>query len=519
MRKKSIPERPKSRVVVYVRVSSDHQEENYSLGTQEDACRAYATQRGWEIVAVQREVASGAILERPRLTGLRDAIRRGEADVLLVYAFDRLARDQVHLSVIYYDIDKHGGQIVSVTEDNDDSAIGRFLRNTNAFVGELEREKLIERTTRGKRARVAAGKPLAGGKPLYGYQWADEQKTRLVLNPVEAPVVQRIFQEVVSGVPIRRLAVQLDADAIRTPTGRGSHWQASTIQRILKNPNYTGEAVGWCWRQANGTRSQTFDAEGAIPLPAGTVPGLVTKAAWDAAQVILARNKQRSRRNAKDPEAALLRAGYVFCGHCGHSMRAKPTSDGRIDYVCARASHVPGGCTRHGIRANILDAVVWNQVRVLLLQPDVIAHELQRLQCDDPTAADLVAIERALADVNRQRVNLARGLAQLDDPDASAPLVAELQLLAERARTLQAEHERIGGQRAGWLQAQARLDDLTAWCVTVAANLETLSWTEKRLALDALGVRVQVYRTTHDPRYVISADIPLDLQDAVTPTI
>ena len=45
-----------SRAVIYCRVSSSGQEDNSSLQTQEEQCRAYVAVRGWTVVAVYREV-------------------------------------------------------------------------------------------------------------------------------------------------------------------------------------------------------------------------------------------------------------------------------------------------------------------------------------------------------------------------------------------------------------------------------------------------------------------------------
>ena len=51
------------------------------------------------------------------------------------------------------------------------------------------------------------------------------------------------------------------------------------------------------------------------------------------------------------------------------------------------------------------------------------------------------AVDRALAEIDRQRANLTRAIATLDDPEASAPLVGELRSLTERRRQLEAERE------------------------------------------------------------------------------
>jgi hypothetical protein len=54
-------------------------------------------------------------------------------------------------------------------------------------------------------------------------------------------------------------------------------------------------------------------------------------------------------------------------------------------------------------------------------------------------------------------------------------------------------------------------------CQTIASQLSDFDYERKRLALDALGVQVKVFRHDHDPRYVITADIPIT--DAVPPAI
>ncbi len=57
------------RAAIYPRVSGTKQEEGYSLETQDEACRRYAAERGYDVTAVYREVHTGIELwERPQLT-------------------------------------------------------------------------------------------------------------------------------------------------------------------------------------------------------------------------------------------------------------------------------------------------------------------------------------------------------------------------------------------------------------------------------------------------------------------
>src|SRR5215204_6831115 len=174
------------RVHAYTRVSSTGQEDGYSLETQEAACRAWARERGLTVASVAREVWSGGDRHRPELDALLDRLIPG--DVLLAYALDRLSRSQVDTAILVDRIERAGASLQLVTEDFEKSATGTFLRNAKSFVAELEREKIGERTQRGRRARVASGKPIVSPKPAYGYYWNGD-KSGYVLDSETAPVV------------------------------------------------------------------------------------------------------------------------------------------------------------------------------------------------------------------------------------------------------------------------------------------------------------------------------------------
>ena len=62
-------------------------------------------------------------------------------------------------------------------------------------------------------------------------------------------------------------------------------------------------------------------------------------------------------------------------------------------------------------------------------------------------------------------------------------------------------------QREGWETAQQRLEDFEYWCRIQAANLGTLTYEQKRLALHALNGSVRVWSTEHDPRYAFTLEL------------
>ena len=517
----------RKRAAIYVRVSTAGQEQDgTSLGTQETACRLHADTCGYEVdeAHVYREVHTGTELwERRELHRLREAVRRREIDVLVVYAIDRLSRDPVHLGVVLSEADHAGVDVQFVSEPLDNSPEGQLIRFVRGYAAKVEHEKFRERSMRGRDARLASGKPLPGPRPIYGYRWRDDDKSGYELDPVTAPIVQRIFAEALAGKPLRKIAAGLTLDGIARPKATDiAAWRHSTVSDILAQRAYTGRLNGRRFLvvkdRKNDIRTHRIrPAEEQVRLPESVVPALIDDETFDAIQLRLQLNRQRSVRNNRAPDRALLRGGYVRCGHCDGILVAH--SGGRrgqyLMYRCNRSHTSKHICDGSSISVPILDAAVWQRVERLLTRPDLIAAELARLREDDPTETDLEAISRRLAEITRRRANLVRRLSAIDDNLIAGAIETELSTLTEQQRRLEEERVQAEARRQSWQSANARLKDLQAWCATVAQNLGSLSYDQRRSALDALGVEVKVYRPGGPDRYVITASIPLAPSDCV----
>jgi DNA invertase Pin-like site-specific DNA recombinase len=55
----------KTQVIIYVRISTEHQSDGYSLTSQEELCRAYAVTQGYGVAGVYQDIHSGEDLDRP----------------------------------------------------------------------------------------------------------------------------------------------------------------------------------------------------------------------------------------------------------------------------------------------------------------------------------------------------------------------------------------------------------------------------------------------------------------------
>lgn len=513
------------RAAIYVRVSSLQQErEGASLETQEAACRQFCATKGWEVLEphVYRETHKRYLLhERPLMTELRMAARDHAFDVVVCYCVDRLSSQDAHVYILDEEFSRAGISMAFATEDFEQTAIGRFVRSAKVLAAAIEVEKIRERTVRGRIARVRSGKLIPGGKPLYGYQWPEERdhkgrliKGRLIEDPLTAPIVRRIFDALANGVTLRAIAAALTNEGIPTPTQSSPRWHTAVIARMAHHPAYKGQAYGWGIRKG-GAQPQHFDPEKAIELPAGTIPPLVEERTWDAVQLVMTRNKERAIRSAKNPESALLRGGNVRCGYCGVAMYARPRSNGRVDYVCKRNSDFPGSCPNPTIVTHQLDQAVWSKAHEILMNPETILRQLERLQAANPTKEELSAIDAALRSLDKRTAVLVQSISMVSDAEAAAPLISHLEGLTKQGRTLKQERALLLEQQRSWQEHRIQLSSLETWCRTVSKNLEAFDFKQRRMVLDALGFSAKLYRSDHEPRYVISASIDEQL---VSPT-
>ena len=457
------------RAAIYCRVSTDRQEEEgTSLDTQRDRARQYCAQHGYQAAAEFREVYSGFELRRPELDRLRQLIRAGAVDIVVCYAVDRLGRNQAHLAILLHEMDEAGVRVEFVTEKFEDSAVGKFILAAKGFAAEVEREKIIERTQRGRRARVASGKPVAGCKAPYGYRWRDGDKSGLEPDPETAPIVQRIFKDIAAGASLRGMARTLQEEGVPPPMHRpdrpATRWHVGSLRFIALNEQYTGQAIAYRHERVknNGKKysARRRDVSGHVPLPEGTIPPLVSLDLWQAAHATLEANRYQAVRRVPHPESHLLRAGFALCGSCGARLVA--SSSHYKQTYCCKTRNRGGECLSPAhIVAHILDRVVWEAVHPYLIDPGLLADELDRLHQDDTTADDLHAVDRALADVDKQQANYVANLG-LVTGQAAALIAQKLEDLGAQRARLEEERQAILDQRTSWQQARTQLGSLAA---------------------------------------------------------
>jgi DNA invertase Pin-like site-specific DNA recombinase len=150
------------RAALYLRVSTVDQHPE----TQLHDLRALAAQRGFDIVREYTDRISGTRAKRPGLGELLHDARRGQFDVVLVWAFDRIARSVKHFLEVLDELNHLSIEFVSFRENIDTGgALGRAVVIIIGAVAELERNLIIERVRAGMRRARLEGRHI-GRRPL-----------------------------------------------------------------------------------------------------------------------------------------------------------------------------------------------------------------------------------------------------------------------------------------------------------------------------------------------------------------
>jgi DNA invertase Pin-like site-specific DNA recombinase len=150
------------RCALYTRVSTVDQHPE----TQLHDLRSLAAQRGFEIVMEYTDKISGAKQKRPGLDQLLADGRRGKFDVVLCWAFDRIARSVRHFLEVLDELNHLQVEFVSFRENVDTGGpLGRAMIVIIGAIAELERNLIIERVRAGMRRARLEGRQI-GRRPL-----------------------------------------------------------------------------------------------------------------------------------------------------------------------------------------------------------------------------------------------------------------------------------------------------------------------------------------------------------------
>lgn len=417
------------KIGLYARVSSVKQAQEKTIDSQIASIIEYANILGERIepeLYFLDDGVSGASLERPGLDRLRDKALTGEVAKVYVLSPDRLSRKSAHQILLIEEMKRLGVDFSFVNRQIGDTPEDQMLLQIQGIVAEYEREKIIERSRRGKLYAAKCGKVnVLGGAP-YGYYYqktTEMQDAMYIIHPTEASVVKEAFSLYCKNFSIAKIAKEFTNKGYLTRTGR-TFWERSVIWGMLRNPAYKGTAAFKKTKRVKRNKKTKLAIESKNPLRSEfssprdrpkedwiyiAVPAIVEERTFEIAQRKLQENIKFAPRNNK--KYHYLLSGLLRCKTCGYSIYGKPASNSkykRLYYRCmGQDGHRwPGGrvCTGHPVRTDALDGLVWESIRKLLLQPETLMKEYQRRVKSYKTDYEAVIGEKVKGiSVNRAR--------------------------------------------------------------------------------------------------------------------
>ncbi len=376
----------KIRAIVYTRVSSDIQIDNYSLESQIDICVKDAKDKfdinEDEIIVLREEAESGDNPNRPMLNYILFLLQKGLGTKVIFLHPDRLSR-HLHLQQqITHQIWELGCDLHFVEFDLQKGNAESMLNyNIQGSIAQYNKAKILANTKRGRRTMVFNNK-IPGMNRIYGYTY-DKDLNTLVENEYEKERYLTMVNMILEGSTGSEVAAYLAKK--KYPAPKGDKWYQATISRILRNESYMGtyyygktEVV-----RINGKKKQ-------VPKPREqwqkiTIPAYVDEVTFGRLQKCLDGNIKNGGRPSED----YLLKGIARCGRCGAAASSgitTRTQNGLLKYYsCTRKTKksysVETGesnklCLGENWRVDMVDSLIWNEVVKLIDNPKTLIDKM-----------------------------------------------------------------------------------------------------------------------------------------------
>jgi site-specific DNA recombinase len=450
------------RVSIYARYSTDLQRAA-SIEDQVRVCTERVVREKWTLTATYTDRGlSGASNLRPGYQNLLEGARKGEFDIVLAEALDRISRDQEHVASFFKLMGFAGIRIVTLAEGE----ITELHVGLKGTMNALFLKDLADKTRRGLRGRVEQGR--SGGGLCYGYKIAGtdngERGGREIVEH-EAAVIRRIFADFAAGKSPRRIAAELNREGTAGPGGRP--WGDTTIRGhalrgtgLLRNELYIGRLV---WNRLRYTKDPSTGRRVSRVNPCEEwiyrdVPELriVDDNLWNRVQARLGAirssdrvAKARATKFWTRRRARHLLTGKAVCGVCGG-----PAAPIGKDYIACSTARRQGTCTnRASIRRSEIETWIIKALRVQLMAPDLVSEFVRTFNDEiNQTRRDR---DHRRAALQREQKDLERRIDTLLDAFASGALKGSS--VQTKLEALEARQGVVGKELAGFLDEPVRL--------------------------------------------------------------
>lgn len=353
--------------ILYARKSTDVEDKQVlSIEAQLVELRAYARNENLQIIDELIEKQSAKVPGRPVFNNMLKRIEAGEADSIISWHPDRLARNSIDGGQIIYLLDQtrlNSLKFPSFWFEN--TSQGKFMLSIAFGQSKYYVDNLSENTKRGLRQKVRRGE-MPGRAPL-GY--INDVRTKTVaVDKRNAPLVVAAFELYAKGD--KRLQDIADFLAVKgVKTKGGLPLKKDQITKMLTNPFYYGH-----FRYGG----EVFE---------GKHTPIVPKRLFDDVQAVIERRKHKRTTKVNDPKPL---CGLLRCGSCDMMVtgenQTKKQKNGNIHhyvyYHCTKKRKGVPRCPEPHIREELLNGQLSEMLQAYAMST-AWAEQLRELMAND----------------------------------------------------------------------------------------------------------------------------------------
>jgi DNA invertase Pin-like site-specific DNA recombinase len=426
------------RPAIYARLSDEDKDAktngvSMSIEHQIDILTGFVKDKGWKEPKIfYDDDRTGTNFDRKGFQDMYAEAQRGGINVIVIKDTSRFGRNWVKSGDYFERIEAMGIRFISIQEgiDTIDPKCPALKMLPFYFIfNEWHSATTSEKIRAVFSKQAEQGKHRSYHAP-YGYEKDPNDKYRLVVDPIAAPVVKRIFEMRLQKMSFGSIARILNGEGVLSPSGysagkygitnkkaRLNKWSAGSVIQVTNNPSYCGDVaqnrVG-CASYKNQKQVRKPTEEWVIVRDMHEP--LVSREDWQKC-ADMRENLGRVRSTKYEDVSPFT--GLLLCRDCGYKMQrtgtyydVKSTGERKllIAYNCgAYANMGKTACSSHYILENDLKELLLADIREKageVLQDEKAARERFFAIKAQSSGTRLNIDRNALKKVNRRLAEL-----------------------------------------------------------------------------------------------------------------
>lgn len=311
-----------------------------------------------------------------------DEVKADRISVVIVKDMSRFGRDYLQVGTYMEVLRKHDTRLIALNDSVDtlkgDDEFTPFRNIMNEWYARDTSKKIRSAF----QAKNLAGKHTSSSVP-YGYLKSEQDKNQWVVDPVAAPIVQRIYRMAMEGKGPYQIANILSNEHIEIPAyyhqklGIGLwktreikspyRWGSSTIVHILTNPSYLGHTCNFKTRKHFKDKKSHYVDQDQWNIIKDTHEPIIDQETYDTVQ----RMRASIRRYPDGWGEVHPLAGLLYCADCGSPMYIHRTGNGNrtANFSCSGYGKVPVGskcASGHWVNADSVMRLIQETLREIV---------------------------------------------------------------------------------------------------------------------------------------------------------